>query len=458
MEDEEKIMFELFDQLDAERADRELLESLEDKSQLLSVGDAASILRIKARTLSRVQLEKVDMSLSPAVHSPRRRRIAVVASLAAALLIAVGAGSTPSVEAELKKVLQFLPGFGTVQEGDLSQLTFVLEKPYVQEIGGGKLTIDGIALQSKLATITLRGVQTAEVKEFKAEINGRTYTFTSSMRSSSSGDWYGDYISASGTNVPVADEISLYINGTTIGPLKLVPPKTAADLEHLGSSAVQQDVKVTAFPTRLEEGVVRVQLISKLPQPSLIVHSYGVSPNVTDTGLYVEDANETKAELIKPEPLTYPSDFQFYEIPNSGLLQYTVVVPYIEVSDREAISKEVSIPLPDVGDERTIDVPAEVSGFPVHFTRMKRTGETTVELDVDVQFDLSKPRTLLYFMIRYLGSNVNNSFSWENVNKSNTVMKTLHLETMPGQTSLRFSLAEPHFLIKGPWKLPLNLD
>lgn len=46
--------------------------------------------------------------------------------------------------------------------------------------------------------------------------------------------------------------------------------------------------------------------------------------------------------------------------------------------------EEISIALPDVGDERIIDVPAEVSGFPVRFTRISRTGETAVTLDVDL--------------------------------------------------------------------------
>ncbi|MFF2886101.1 hypothetical protein [Paenibacillus sp. NPDC057967] len=457
MKDEEKIIFELIDQLDAERADLERIESLEGKFRPLTEGDAASIKRIKARTISKLHVEEAYTSLAPTVRSPRRRRIAVAAAVVIALLVAVQVGSTPSVQAELKRLLQFLPGFGIVQEGDPAQRTYVLEKPYVQEIGVGKLTVDGIVLQPNTATISLQGLQTPEVKEFKAEINGRTYTFTSSMRASS-GDWYGHYIPVKGINVPVANTITLYINGTTIGPIMLVPPKTADDLEHLGSSAVQQEVKITAFPTKLDEGIVRVQLISSLPQQSLTVHSYGVSPLVKDTGLYVEDTNGIRTDIVESDTLTNPSDFQFRETPEGGVQPYTVVIPFIEVSDREAISKEVSLPLPDIGIERIIDVPAEVGGFPVRFTGIKRTSDTTVDLDVDVQFDLSKPRMLQYFLIRYPGSKFNDSFSWENVDKTFAVMKTLKLETKPGQSTLRFSMVEPHYLIKGPWKLPLNFE
>lgn len=163
-----------------------------------------------------------------------------------------------------------------VQEGDPELLTYVLEKPYVQEIDDGKLTIDGIVLEPNGTTITLRGVQTAEVKEFEAEINDRTYKFTASLLSTA-GDWYGTYNPERGTNVSVSDKITLYINGTTIGPLKLVQPRSADDLEHLGSTEVHEGVSVTAFPTRLDDGIVRVQMISKLPELSSVVQSYGVS-------------------------------------------------------------------------------------------------------------------------------------------------------------------------------------
>lgn len=456
MEDEEKLIFELIDQLDLEEADWEPFDLAEDKVPPLTEGDAASILHIKALTISKLQAEKDAASIAPAFRLNRRRRFAFAAA-ATFLLVAVLVGSSPSVQAELKKVVQFLPGLGTVQESDLGQLTYVLEKPYIQEIGSGKLTIDGIALQPNAATITLRGVQIPEVQEFKAKVNGRTYTFTASMRSSS-GDWYGsyNYVPKKGASAPVSDTITLYINDTTVGPIKLVPPKTAVDLEHLGSSALQQDVTVTAFPTRLEEGIIRVQLISELSQSGLTVNSYGVSPLLTNNGLYVEDANGTMAELVMSDALSYPSDFQFYDTLKQ--MPYTVVVPYIEVSDRNMVSKEVSILLPDVGVARSIDVPAELSGFPIRFTRVTRISETTVNLDVDVHFDPTKGRALLYFMIRYPGSNVNQSFSWTNVDKNSSVMKTLQLETEPGQTSLRFSLTEPHFLIKGPWRLPLDLE
>lgn len=451
----EKSMFELIDRLNADEVESELAEAFDINGQPTSEEEAASIARIKARTLARLQQEEAN---PPSVRKPRRKRkrIAFAAAAAAALLAAVGIGSIPDVQAELRKVLRFLPGFGMVQEGDPDMPTYVLEKPYVQAIGQGELTVDGIVLQPGSATITLRSAGVPEVKQFEAEIGGRTYTFNSGMLASS-GDWYGSYSSSEGIRLSADDAITLHIHGTAIGPLTLVPPKTADDLDRLGSSDIQQEVKVTAFPTRLDDGTIRVQMISTLQEPVLTVDSYGVSPLVAGNGLHVEDVNGAKMELVDPSgTLSYSSDFRFRESPADVDQTYTVVVPYIEVSDREAVSGEVEIPLPEIGGSQTIDVATEIRGFPVRFTRIERTGDTTVDVDVDVQFDPAKPQSLQYFWIRYAGSPHKDSFSSTNVDETSRVVKTLHLDTKPGQSSLRFSLTEPHFVIKGPWRLSLK--
>ncbi|WP_281885120.1 hypothetical protein [Paenibacillus sp. YYML68] len=457
MKDEEKLIYEWMDNLDADRAELEQLETeyIAHHSDPIRAVDTSAIARVKTRTLARLRLEQTDTALPKRLRSPRRRVIA--AAVAAVLIVALGASSIPSVQAELKKVLQYVPGIGTVQEAAQGQQTFVLEKPHVHKLGEGMLMIDGIVLQSGGTMIKLRGVQTPEVTGFKAEINGSTYAFTSAMRASS-GDWYGTYVPAKGVKVPTSPAITLHINGAVIGPLALVAPRTAESLEHLGSSDVQQDIRVTAFPTRITDQHIRVQLVPKLPQSGLSVQSYGVSPSVPEASLYVEDASGGRAELVKSELMTYPSDFQFQELPAGGALPYTVVIPYLEVSDRDEISSKISIPLPQVGIERSIDVQTALDGFPVRFTRLGRVSETSVILDVDLGYKPSEPRSLLSFRIRYPNSEYNNSFSWNNISPTTAVMKSLRLEIAPDQSVLAFSLAEPHYLVRGPWKLPLQLE
>jgi hypothetical protein len=464
MTNDEKRIFELLDRLEEADAER-MLELLPDGSGFgpalppSEEPDAAALARIKARTLDQLaQGDSAEAEPDAPLRTTRpgrfRRRAAILAAAAAALLVMAGIDSSPSAQAELKKVLRFLPGFGSVQEGDPAQWTYVLEKPYVQPIGSGKLTVDAVVLQPEGATITLRGVGVSEVKSFKADIGGRTVEFSSAMRASS-GDWYGNYVPPRGTRLLESDTITLTVDDTVIGPLKLIPPKTADDLEHLGSSDVQQGIRVIAFPTPLENGLVRVQLVPKLPDNRLSVNSYGVKPLVKGAGLYVEDASGNMAELPRDDTMSYPSDFRFQEL-EGGHRPYTVVIPYLEVSDREAISGEIAIPLPPVGSSRFIDISATINGFPVSFTRVVRDSETSVGIDVDVHFDPTKPQTLQYFLIRYAVSDFNASFGWETIEKGYSTMKTLHLEVKPGQTELRFSITEPHILVKGPWRLTLN--
>jgi hypothetical protein len=185
------------------------------------------------------------------------------------------------------------------------------------------------------------------------------------------------------------------------------------------------------------------------------VNSYGVTPLVKSAGLYVEDATGTKASLPKDDTMSVPSDFHFRKV-ERGSPPYTVVIPYIEISDREAASEEVALAVPTIGSSNKLDVSTTISGFPVKFTRIERTGETTVNVDVDVHFDPSKPQTLSYFGIRYAGSKYNDSFGWESIEQGFSTMKSIGLEVKPGQTELRLSLVEPHILLKGPWRLPLT--
>ncbi|CAH1221799.1 hypothetical protein PAECIP111893_04777 [Paenibacillus plantiphilus] len=463
MKNEELQIVKLMDQIDKEDVMQELKDGLYDQSleqSLLDiqdeVEDKAAIERIKSRTLSLLQEGHMHTQQSAKRRFLGRHARLLAAAAAAILLLCAVVFTMPDVQAGLKKVLRFLPGIGVVQEGEATQETYVLEKPYVQAIGEGTLTIDGIVLQAEGSIINLRGREVPEVEQFQAEIGDRIYTFRSFMRSAS-GDWFGSYGVTTDAIAPVANEITLYVDGRTIGPLKLVTAKTASDLERLGASELQQGIRVTAFPTDLGDGLVRIQLNAQSQAADRIVHSYGVSPiGEEDIGLYVEDDNGTKAIIQQDNDLSYPSDFRFRET-EEGMKTYTVVIPYLKVSDRNAASAgEVVIPVPQVGSSHEVDVSTEIDGFPVAFTRIERTIASGVSVDVDTDFDLAKPRTLNYFQIRTADSPFPESFSWEDHEQGG--MKTLYLAINPDQTELRFSLVEPHYIIKGPWRLPVTVE
>lgn len=463
MKNEELQIVKLMDQINKEDVVREFNEGLCDQSfeqSLLDIQDEdeaedlAAIERIKSRTLSLLQERHMHTQ-----QSVKRRFLGrharLLAAAAAILLLCAVVFTMPDVQAGLKKVLRFLPGIGVVQEGEATQETYVLEKPYVQAIGEGTLTIDGIVLQAEGSIINLRGREVPEVEQFQVEIGDRTYTFRSFMRSAS-GDWFGSYGVTTDAIAPVANEITLHVDGRTIGPLKLVTAKTASDLEHLGASELQQGIRVTAFPTDLGDGLVRIQLNAQSQAADRIVHSYGVSPiGEEEIGLYVEDDNGTKAIILQDNDLSYPSDFRFRRTGNGK--SYAIVIPYLMVSDRNAASAgEVVIPVPEVGSSHEIDVSTEIDGFPVAFTRIERTIESGVSVDVDTDFDPTKPRTLNYFQIRTADSPFHESFSWKNDEQGG--MKTLYLTINPDQTELRFTLVEPHYIMKGPWRLPVTME
>lgn len=459
MNNEEQHLSALIDSIDFSDAEDALgvLPEADQGPRQADEEEAASLARIKARTLARLDPETAVLTVRSSTRRSRKRNI-----LAAAAVILIASGMlafSPAVQADLRKALSFLPGFGTVVENSSANPVYVLSKPYDVVSGSGNLTVDAVLLQELGGSITLRGRQFPEISEFEADIGGNRYTFTSNLQSSSGGEWYSSYSSTQALQLKKENSLTLHLDGMTIGPLELTAPKTAGELEELGASDMKQDVRITAFPVNLGSGLVRVQL---LPNPSaesrLTVHSYGLEPLVQGAGLYVENAAGEKVVLEQPGSMSYPSDFRFRESAGANTWPYTVVIPYVEASDRNSISAEIEIPLPDPGQEEKLHTHAEIAGFPVDFTRIARTGETTVSIDVDVNFNAAKAQNLKHFFIRYPGETVNTSFSWEITGQTYGVMKTLHLEIQPGKNTLRFKLSEPHFLLKGPWRLPLMLD
>ncbi|MEK5234480.1 hypothetical protein NST99_02025 [Paenibacillus sp. FSL L8-0470] len=460
MKIEEQRLFGMIDSMNFSDAELALgvLPEINQGPHLADEEETASLARIKARTLARLEPEAAVHTVRSFARRSRRRNI--FAAAAAVILIAAGMlAFSPEVQAGLRKALSFLPGFGTVVENSPGDRIYVLGKPYDIALGDGSLTVDAVLLQELGGSITLRGRKVPEVSEFEANIGGNRYTFTSYMRSSSESEWYGSYSSTQPLQLKKDNLLTLHLVGTTVGPLQLTAPKTAEELGELGASDIQQDVRITAFPVDLGGGLVRVQLLPTLTAESgLTVHAYGLEPLVPGSGLYIENAAGEKAALEQPESMSYPSDFRFHETAGAGAWPYTVFIPYIEVSDHDAVSAEVEIPLPDIGQEQMLHTRAEIAGFPVEFTRIERTGETAASVDVNVNFNAAKLRTLKHFLIRYPGQADNSSFSWVNMDQTYGVMKTLHLETKPGEDKLRFKLSEPHFLLKGPWRLPLKLD
>lgn len=454
----------LFDQLDllefseAELALDGLLAEPESSPVPRSEEDTASLERIKNRTLALIHTGPAP-ELSAPVRKPRRR--AAIGAAAAAILMTAGLlAFSPVVQAGLKQALSFLPGFGTVLESSPDSPLYVLEKPYTSAVGTGELIVEGVLLQENGGSITLRGQQIPQVIEFQADIGGIRYTFTPMMRSSSSGEWYGNYSTAAPLKLEpeAAESIILHLNGTTIGPLALQAPETADALQHLGASDVQQDVRITAFPVRLGDGLVRVELLPTLPDSLSVVQSYLLQPLVSGNGLYVENAAGEKLSIEPSSSMPSPSEFRFRETDTTGAQQYKVVIPYIELSKRETLSREVVLPLPDIGESAPLNITAEIAGFPVVFTRIERSNGTAVSVDVDVKFDPEAAKSLTHFFIRYPGSATNDSFSWENTGLPPSIVKTLHLDAEPGADTLRFRMSEPFFLLKGPWILPLKLE
>lgn len=456
---------ELFDQLDAlefseaEQALNTMPTEPEERSAAPSEEELAAMKRIKLRTLSLIEAAPAEQQ--PRLPSVRRNRRHTYTGVAAALLLAAGLVFTsPSVQAGLKQVFSFLPGLHTVVENSPDSPLYVLKKPFTAAVGKGELTVSAILVQENRATINLRGQQTPLIKEFQADIGGTRYTFTFNSRTSGGNDWDASYSALLPPDLALQAEepVTLYIDNTVLGPLVLGSPETADDLQELGVSDIQQNVQISAFPVRLGDGLVRVELVSSLLQPASASSSYRLEPLSFWNGTYVKNAAGADVSIEYSKfSIGYPSELLFREQKEAGEDAYTVVIPYMQVSDEKAVSQEVTLPLPAIGESRTLEITAEIAGVPVDFTRITRSSETEVTVDVDLKFDPVRVKSLTHFTISYAGSKEPYSFGWKESEGTPPYMKALHLNVKPDVDMLRIIMSKPIFVLKGPWTLPLKL-
>ncbi|MEK4003095.1 hypothetical protein [Paenibacillus sp. FSL H3-0333] len=451
---------ELFDQLDAlEFSEAELAlntVSAEPRLAAPSEEELEALQRIRMRTLSLIETTPAEQRLPP-VRKSRRQAFTRVA---AALLIAAGLVVTsPSVQAGLKQVFSFLPGLHTVLENSPNSPLYVLKKPFTAAVGKGELTVNAILVQENRATINLRGQNIPIINEFQADIGGSRYTFTFNSRTFS-GDWDASYSALLPPDFTLQAEgaVTLYINGMVLGPLVLGSPETADDLQQLGVSDIQQDVRISAFPVRLDDRFVRVELVSALMRTASAASSYRLEPLSFWSGTSVKDAAGADVPIEYSKfSIGYPSELLFREQKEAGEDAYTVVIPYMQVSDQKAASQELTLPLPTVGESRTLEITAEIAGCPVDFTRITRSSETQVTVDVDLKFDPAMVKSLTHFTISYAGSKEPYFFSYKESEGTPPFMKALHLNAKPDADMLRIKLSRPVFVLKGPWTLPLKL-
>jgi hypothetical protein len=452
---EDKKVFEWIDQLDPDD-----LKGLEELEPFAGEGpDAAAWFRIKHRTFAQMGFGKEgnrNVVIEPtlplrkiALRAPKRWLAAVCAAV---VLSTVVITFSPNVRAELKKVLQFIPGFGYVQQySDPAQKAYVLQKPVETQGENGKVTVDGVLIQGARGQIALSGDQVSATtfKSVILDTDLGQFEFKQSTASwGNGGPWQAGYYYEGSIPFNGLGNATLRLGNTVIGPLHLTQAKTADDLLGLGPSDFNNGIRITGVVTPLDGNHRKVNLLTQLTGQQ-IVDSFGKEPITVGRQLQLTDGKGNTLEIIKDSGFAKPRELLFDD-PTGGEEYYQLMIPSIRIVDPEVPHEKVTLPVPVEGIQ-DIHVTLNISGFPIDFTRVERVNEKSVRVEVNTHFDATQPKTLQNYRL-FNKDGIGMSYS-SKVNESSRAIELEWLEVKPGQKEISFYIGEPQIVVKGPWIL-----
>lgn len=453
---EDKKIFDWMDQLDPEE-----LEGVADIEPSEKLGaDEAAWERIKKRTFAHLdQLDHANQQNSLVKSTPVKKlnrpfpaRRWLAAACIAFLLISTIISSSEAVRAELKRVLQFIPGFGYVdQSDDAVQIAYVLKKPLDTVGKNGKVTVDAVLIQGDQAQISLSGDRANAVTIVSIFLNTQhgQYEFKQGMNSWGS-SWDASYYYAGSIPLSGLENVTIQFGETELGPLQLTQAQKADDMLGLGPTDLQNGIQITGIMTPLEGNRRKVNLLAILPEGQT-VESFGKESISKGTQLQITDEKGNPVQLLKEDIVfkSRPYDFLF-EDTTGGMGHYQLTIPAIKIIDRAVPTKKVTLPIPAKGSQ-DIQVSLTLGGLPMDFTRVERMNARSVRFEVDLHYDITKPKTLQSYR---LFTKVGRSLSYSSqVNESTRAIIMEWLDIEPGQKEITFYIGEPQIVIKGPWVL-----
>lgn len=393
-------------------------------------------------------------------RSRMKRSLTNAAASAAVLFVTLGLIGFDHVGAAIRNALRYIPGFNILvnkDEGD------ILVLPEEVEIREGDLFLRlkaavqsnqriSLSIESNLgvAEAGISGDKTDKAsEEWFRKLNltlknpdGTTY---------SKGDWSlgsGGEFWMHNADFEVAAGNTDYV--LTAGELSLNFKLSISDgvdsLTDLGPSAIDKDITVVGL-RRDKEDELHISLVSSSKNGIITSYPMGEeslfalfgSPFILES-IHLKDIQGKK---IYPEiPSSYGGLLSSFIFNAESASDYTLVLPYMEMSYPEIQSDKITLSTPEDGETRTLDKSVQLGKFTVDVLEIRREGD-------DVTLKLaSKPlpdEVLSYFTIDGVGG-YGMSYDKEPL---------LHLSLKNVGQKFSMRLKNPQSLLKGEWIIEL---
>lgn len=473
---EEKTLFRLADSIEPKAAANRFgdVEPSREETQL----DAQTLDRIRSRTFAKLGLESPSASPTnsdfaadtgtPAAtegrtsieagrrRSPLRRRL-LSAAVAGVCLVAgvLALYSSPDVRAQVRKMLQFIPGYGTVQSSEENEILYILPAPVTHFDGTSRIDIRGVSIGKNHSSVGLTGTN-APVKTIELiNEDGKPYVFKAGMVANA-GDWTGGYYYTG--PIKVTEEMSVSFDGVPSDvKIRLTPPAKADRVEDLGVTDARSGITLTAVTAAQNNGKMRVTLVPQLPSTSRI-ESFGLGSYENIGAPTLTGPAGEPIPYVRDENFPNPNELMF-EHGGKGGASYKLHIPELALVRRAEKPVKLTIPLPQSG-VLELNRQWDLLGFPVKVQRVERLVYDSyvpgsVRIDFDLQHDDKATESLLHFFPDFSVKGQNGGAS-SRLNEITRAMEEMTLEAEPDQQELTIYVTEVRTVVRGPWEFELK--
>lgn len=404
------------------------------------------------------RLAQLDSDPSRSI-SRRRRQSRFSAAILLIVIMAAFLFSSGDVRAQVQRVLQFLPGFGVVEEkSSPTAAALVLQQPVIWQQEVQRLTVDSALIGPARSVVSLTGSGTPLKDLTLRNEKGKAYTLASHMVSTSGG-WTGTFW----TDEPVDPGnglMELEAPGLPAVRLSLSPAPAAASYEELGATSTVGEISVTAMVLPLAGSERRVELVPQLPGEWKVL-SYGIQPINKDARMTLSDSDGKPYPFSQTaSPFSKPNEIRYSE-PAGQEKPLKLTLPYLLVQGTAEPVHKVQIPIPSKGSAE-VNERFYLAGLPVDIEKVERSGPTALTVYVNTHYDAAKDRNLLDF-----GHNPNyggvlrekefGGFSSKFDERSGATY-VYYFQIKKDQKIFSFYPVDPQVLMKGPWQLSLEPD
>lgn len=301
-------------------------------------------------------------------------------AIAASLTIVIGLVSIiglDKVEAAIKQVLQYVPGYNVLvdkTEGDVlalqEEVSYEKDDTFVKITAASKLDKDlNISVQGNY-------MPGYNLEVFLRDEEGDIISTRSWSKSSGSKFWQGDYY------FEVGGEYKNYtlLLGDLEIPFNLEKTTEVEDFLQLGSSAQDKGISIVAIKKPMEYKLM-ISLLNQSEGKDVEDYPFklGIWSNMWSQTLDIEKSMyliDKEGNKIYPTiPSSYGnlmSDFYFDTIDKEGL---KLILPYVKISYSDIKTEKIKIQTPTDGEVQSINKSLYLGKFEINVIDVKRQGD-----------------------------------------------------------------------------------